>query len=160
MMKLDPGGVNAGHQLQARIVVRIWSDSRLSIEGPLDSKSWCLAALDAARDALVNQNAGHALPPPPKRAADAPPLDPLRVSPPPAAPPGLTVAHQLVIGVWDDGGLSVEGPVTDRLWCLAALANAKDAVRAHRSDRALVVPGRDVEVPPPVHPLNLAASRA
>ena len=77
-----------------------------------------------------------------------------------ALPPGLTVAHQLVIGVWDDGGLSVEGPVTDRLWCLAALANAKDAVRAHRSDRALVVPGRDVEVPPPVHPLNLAPRRA
>lgn len=50
----------------------------------------------------------------------------------------------LTIEVYPDGALAVRGPVEDVNWCLAALENAKDAVRNHHGPRALVVPGKDV----------------
>ena len=156
---LDPGGAEGGRRLPARIVVRVWSNGALSVDGPfVESKAWCLAALDAAAEAVRDQNRGHALPPPPASVVRSVPpggLDPTKVPLPENGPVGLVVQQQLVIGVWDDGGLSVEGPVRDRVWCLAAIANAKDAMRAHRTDRALVVPSRDVDVAEPLHPINL-----
>lgn len=42
---------------------------------------------------------------------------------------GRTITQTITIKVWSDGALSVEGPVDDSAWCLAALANAADAVR-------------------------------
>jgi len=59
------------------------------------------------------------------------------------------VAQRITVTVYDDGALSVEGPVEDPAWCVAALANAQDAVRNHHARRAVVVPPHDVAVPAP-----------
>lgn len=59
---------------------------------------------------------------------------------------GRKLAVQITIKVWDDGAMSVEGPTHDLTWCLAALENAKDAIRNHRSVRQVVVPGKDVSI--------------
>jgi hypothetical protein len=69
---------------------------------------------------------------------------------------GRVVTQQIIIKVWSDGALSVEGPVDDPAWCLAALENAKDAIRNRRSKKQerLIVPGRDVSVEAALHPLN------
>lgn len=60
----------------------------------------------------------------------------------------LAVIAELKIRIHANGALSVEGPVADTRWCLAALENAKDAIRnnARRKDE-LVVPAKDVAVP-------------
>jgi hypothetical protein len=70
---------------------------------------------------------------------------------------GRQVVVQLVIKVWSDGALSVEGPIEDKLWTLAALENAKDAVRNHRSPSMVdhvAVPKYDVTLPT-AHPVSV-----
>ena len=67
---------------------------------------------------------------------------------------GRTIMQQLVVKVWSDGALSVEGPVEDAAWCIAALSNAIDAIRNRRNGRPLVVPSHDVSVVDPLHPLD------
>jgi hypothetical protein len=57
-------------------------------------------------------------------------------------PEGVVV--QIRVNVHANGALSVEGPIDDPKWCLAALANAMDAVRNHAGPKALIVPGKDV----------------
>lgn len=52
----------------------------------------------------------------------------------------------MTITLHTNGALSVEGPVHDKKFCLAMLANAADAVRNHGKP-GLVVPARDVQVP-------------
>jgi len=55
----------------------------------------------------------------------------------------------LVIKCWPDGALSVEGPIADKVFCLAMLNNAIDAVRNHgRPNAPLVVPPKDVSIEP------------
>jgi hypothetical protein len=67
---------------------------------------------------------------------------------------GMHVTGVLTIKLWSNGAMSVEGPIEDTTFCLAILENAKDAVRNHKSRRAdLVIPGRDVSVEQPLHPL-------
>lgn len=61
----------------------------------------------------------------------------------------------ITIKMYRNGAMSVEGPVEDTAFCLAALDNAKDAVRNHKKRRdELVVPHYDLSVPAPLHPLN------
>lgn len=57
-----------------------------------------------------------------------------------------TVQAQFVITIWEDGALSVEGPIADKVFALAVLDNAKDAVRNHRDPKMVdvIVPRRDV----------------
>lgn len=52
----------------------------------------------------------------------------------------------LTVTLHENGALSVEGPIHDKKFCLAMLANAADAVRNHGKP-GLVVPARDVQVP-------------
>ena len=68
---------------------------------------------------------------------------------------GRTITSQITIKVWSDGALSVEGPIEDTAWCLAALDNAKDAIRNHRSRKQIIVPPNDVSIASPIHPMNL-----
>lgn len=63
---------------------------------------------------------------------------------------GRQIVVEIRIKVYSDGALSVEGPIDDKLWTLAALENAKDAVRNHRSAAMvdhMVVPQYDVTLP-------------
>jgi hypothetical protein len=61
---------------------------------------------------------------------------------------GRQIAVQITIKVWTDGAMSVEGPIDDKLWVIATLENAKDAVRNHRDPRVvdIVVPTKDVSI--------------
>lgn len=65
------------------------------------------------------------------------------------------VQARFVITCWEDGALSVEGPIDDKVYALAVLDNAKDAIRNHKDPRMVdvVVPSRDVEVPAHASPL-------
>lgn len=64
-----------------------------------------------------------------------------------AGPPAGHPAAKIIISVFEDGALSVEGPIGELQWVLAVLENAKDAVRNHhRPKSAIVVPGRDVSL--------------
>jgi len=69
---------------------------------------------------------------------------------------GRQITACITIKVWSDGAMSVEGPIEDTAWCLAALDNAKDSVRNHkmRRDAAIIVPSYDLSIPDPLHPLN------
>lgn len=57
---------------------------------------------------------------------------------------GDEVAVKIVIKVHASGSMSVEGPLDEREWMLAALENAKDAVRNHRRNAPIIVPAKDV----------------
>ena len=61
-------------------------------------------------------------------------------------PDGDKVAVQITIKVHASGALSVEGPLDEREWMLAALDNAKDAVRNHRRNAPIIVPAKDVSL--------------
>jgi hypothetical protein len=52
------------------------------------------------------------------------------------------------IKIWDDGALSIEGPIDDKVFVLAVLENAKDAVRNHRDPRMvdIIIPKKDVSL--------------
>jgi hypothetical protein len=52
------------------------------------------------------------------------------------------------ISIWDDGSLSVEGPIDDKVFALAVLENAKDAVRNHRRPDMvdLIIPSKDISI--------------
>ncbi len=154
MVKLDRGD---GTKRVGRLLLRTWSSGGLSVEGPLAHKAWCLAVLDEASCAVRGERYERPAmnPPPPAIPGDVATIaDPEEMKP----PPGLRVTQSLSIGVWDDGGLSVEGPILDQAWCLAAIANAKDAVRRFRRRAdTLVVPPEDVEIVPPLHPLPAGA---
>ena len=55
---------------------------------------------------------------------------------------------QFVIRIWDDGSLSIEGPIDDKVFAIAVLENAKDAIRNHRSANSvdLIIPSYDVSL--------------
>ena len=57
-------------------------------------------------------------------------------------PNGVVVEIRVCIHA--DGALSVQGPIDDKPWMIAALNNAIDAVRNHGSPRQLIVPPKDV----------------
>lgn len=59
-------------------------------------------------------------------------------------PDGDKVVVELRIQVMASGALAVHGPLEDKVWCLAALEQAKDAVKNHRGG-GLIVPGSDTE---------------
>lgn len=61
-------------------------------------------------------------------------------------PSGDVVTVQIVIKVHASGAMSVEGPLDEREWMLAALENAKDAVRNHRRASPIIVPPKDVSI--------------
>lgn len=67
---------------------------------------------------------------------------------------GRSITQRITIKVWSDGALSVEGPVEDPAWCIAAMQNAIDAVRNRRNGKPLTVPAHDVSVVAPLHPLD------
>lgn len=57
----------------------------------------------------------------------------------------------IVVSVYADNALSVEGNIEDKLWAIAALENAIDAIRNQMKPQAgLVVPNKDVSLPPKV----------
>ena len=51
---------------------------------------------------------------------------------------------QVVITLYPSGAMSVEGPMDDKPFVLAILANAQDAVRNHGGPKKLIVPAKDV----------------
>jgi hypothetical protein len=60
-------------------------------------------------------------------------------------PDGVVV--EIKVCVHASGAMSVHGPIDDKPWMLAALANAMDAVRNHgKPASALIVPGKDVSL--------------
>jgi hypothetical protein len=64
----------------------------------------------------------------------------------------LDVVAELHVRLHRNGALSVAGPIGNKDWCLAALENAKDAVRNHHGRKletpgGILVPANDVEVP-------------
>lgn len=61
---------------------------------------------------------------------------------------GDKVQAQFKITIWDNGALSVEGPIDDKMFALAVLENAKDAVRNHRSPNMvdIIIPQKDVSL--------------
>lgn len=59
-------------------------------------------------------------------------------------PSGVVV--EIRVRVHADGALSVQGPIEDKAWTIAALNNAIDAVRNHGRPGALIVPPKDVSL--------------
>jgi hypothetical protein len=61
---------------------------------------------------------------------------------------GDRIQAQFTITIWDDGSLSINGPINDKIYTLAVLENAKDAVRNHRNPDMvdLIIPGSDVSL--------------
>lgn len=61
---------------------------------------------------------------------------------------GEKLQAQFVIKIWDDGSLSIEGPIEDKIFALAVLENAKDAVKNHRAANMvdLIIPGKDISL--------------
>ena len=61
------------------------------------------------------------------------------------------IAAQIVITVYADGAMSVKYPVDDKAWVLAALDNARDAVRgkmrADNSESGVIIPHNEVSLP-------------
>jgi len=62
---------------------------------------------------------------------------------------GQKLQASWTIKIWDDGALSIEGPIDDKVFVLAVLENAKDAVRNHRDPRMvdIIIPGKDISLP-------------
>ena len=58
------------------------------------------------------------------------------------------IQARFVITIHENGAMSVEGPIDDKVYTLAVLENAKDAVRNHRSPSMvdIVVPSKDVVI--------------
>ena len=56
------------------------------------------------------------------------------------------VVVTVTINVHANGALSVTGPIHDKPWMLAVLANAADAVRGHSGEKKIVVPEHDVKL--------------
>jgi len=54
---------------------------------------------------------------------------------------------EIKVKVFEDGALSVEGPMSDKLWMVAALENAIDALKGNqkRQDN-LIIPAHDVSL--------------
>jgi hypothetical protein len=147
-VRLDPGD---GRQRVGRVLVKVWSHGALSVEGPLGYKAWCLAVIDEAIGALNGKAHGTVGRPPPVVPGQSDTVADPEEIPETAA---IHVVQRISLGVWSDGALSIEGPVTDKAWCLAALANARDAVKRYRrAGEQLVVPPEDVEVAAPIHAL-------
>ena len=59
-------------------------------------------------------------------------------------PEGVVV--EVKIKLHASGAMSVEGPMHDKPFLLAMLANAADAVRNHGKNGNLIVPAHDVDV--------------
>lgn len=57
---------------------------------------------------------------------------------------GNRVVVELVIRVHASGALSVQAPLEDKAWCLAALEQATSAVKNHRAG-GIIIPGSDVD---------------
>jgi hypothetical protein len=62
------------------------------------------------------------------------------------SPTGDAVAVEITIRVYASGAMSVHGPMEDKAWMLAALENAKDAVKNHHDVKAIVIPGKDLSL--------------
>lgn len=62
-----------------------------------------------------------------------------------------TTRHvEIVIRHYEDGSMSVCGPLNDKAYMISALENALDIARNHRDPRRnIIVPARDVSVQPP-----------
>jgi len=63
--------------------------------------------------------------------------------------PSKRVAARLVLTVYDDETMSVEGPLHDTRWCLLAVEHAKDILKSRlaRERGEIVIPARDMELP-------------
>ena len=61
---------------------------------------------------------------------------------------GENIQARFTITIWDDGSLSIEGPIDDKVFTIAVLENAKDAVRNHRSASSvdIIVPNYDISL--------------
>lgn len=62
----------------------------------------------------------------------------------------LAVVAEIRIRLRANGALSIEGPIEDPVWCLAALDNARDVLKrraASMGRSSLVVPEQDVSLP-------------
>ena len=56
------------------------------------------------------------------------------------------VVVEIRVCVHSNGALSVQGPIEDKAWCIAALHNAIDAVRNHGRPGEIIVPAKDVSL--------------
>lgn len=57
------------------------------------------------------------------------------------------VVVEIKICVHANGALSIHGPIDDKPWMLAALANASDAVRNHGNTQGgIIIPSKDVSI--------------
>lgn len=60
----------------------------------------------------------------------------------------LAVVAEINIRLRRNGAMSIEGATGDKAFTLAMIDNAREAiVRQHQLRSALIVPGRDMEVP-------------
>lgn len=61
---------------------------------------------------------------------------------------GDKIQAQFIIKIWDNGSLSIEGPIEDKIFALAVLENAKDAVKNHRRPDMvdIFIPSKDVSL--------------
>jgi hypothetical protein len=61
------------------------------------------------------------------------------------------ITARIVIEVYEDGAMSVKYPVDDKAWVLAALDNARDAVRgkmrADNGETGVIIPHNEVTLP-------------
>ncbi len=62
--------------------------------------------------------------------------------------PDRAVTAELRIRMHSDGGLSIEGPLADKAWCLAVLDHAASSIRGSRSTaNAILLPTNGVSLP-------------
>lgn len=58
------------------------------------------------------------------------------------------VVAELRIKIHATGAMSIEGPLHDKKWCLDLLENTMDAIRNNRFNKDIVVPSKDLSLPP------------
>ena len=58
----------------------------------------------------------------------------------------VDVVVEIKVCVHANGALSVQGPIDDKPWMIAALTNAIDAVRNHSRPGEIIVPAKDVSL--------------
>lgn len=61
---------------------------------------------------------------------------------------GDKLQAKFVISIWDDGAMSIEGPIENKEYTLAVFENAKDAVRNHRNTSLVdvIIPSKDISL--------------
>lgn len=72
---------------------------------------------------------------------------------------GRKVQAHIELKLWTDGAMSVEGHIDDEAFAIAMLENALATIRNHHARKSaqglnIIVPGKDVSIAEPLHPLH------